>query len=44
MNPFQVKSFKHASERLTNNKYKKRVLKGWEKVLKNETEELLAEL
>ena len=32
MNPFQNESFKHASERLTKKKYKKRVLcKGWAK-------------
>ena len=28
MNPFQNESFKHASARLTKNKFKKRVLKG----------------
>ena len=47
MNPFQNETFKHASERLTKKKYKKRVLKGGVKSFakrKKVTEELLAQL
>ena len=47
MNPFQNETFKHASERLTKKKYKKRVLKGGAKSVakhKKVTEELLAQL
>ena len=47
INPFQNESFKHASERHTKNKYKKRVAKGGEKSFakrKKVTEELLAQL
>ena len=47
MNAFQVKPFKHASERLTNKKYKKRVLKRRAKSFakrKKVTEELLSQL
>ena len=47
MNPFQNETFKHASDRLTKYKPKKRVLKGGAKSFakrKKETEELLAQL
>ena len=47
MNPFQNETFKHASNRLTKYKPKKRVLKGGAKSFakrKKETEELLAQL
>ena len=47
MNPFQNETFKHASNRLTKYKPKKRVLKGGAKNFvkrKKETEELLAQL
>ena len=35
MNPFQNETLKRASERVTKKKYKKRVLKGGQKVLQN---------
>ena len=47
MNPFQNETFKHASNRLTKYKPKKRVLKGGAKSFakrKKKTEELLAQL